>query len=116
MVGGPSITTPIERSKGFHYCLVSYHKDRAALDQYQASPEHHLSVNLGSSLWTQTNDARSVTSKYMWPFNEDLMRFDFETDGALPPSTLGPLIDSQAASPARPSPNFDSSREDSPAR
>ena len=22
----------------------------------------------------------SVTSTYMWPFNDDLMRFDFETD------------------------------------
>lgn len=41
VVGGPSVTDPIERSKGYHYALVSYHKDRAALDQYQASSEHH---------------------------------------------------------------------------
>lgn len=41
VVGGPSITTPIARSKGFNFCLVSYHKDRAALDEYQASQEHH---------------------------------------------------------------------------
>jgi hypothetical protein len=27
-----------------------------------------------------TNALTSVTSKYMWPFNDDLMRFDFETD------------------------------------
>lgn len=97
VVGGPSITTPIERSKGFHYCLISYHKDRAALDQYQASPEHHF-----------------VTSKYMWPFNEDLMRFDFESDSALPPSILGLSVDSSAASSVSPTPNVLSSREGSP--
>ena len=28
----------------------------------------------------QTTDSNSVTSKYMWPFNEDLIRFDFELD------------------------------------
>lgn len=27
------------------------------------------------------DDRNSVTSQYMWPFNEDLIRFDFETDG-----------------------------------
>lgn len=41
VVGGPSVTEPIERSKGYHYALVSYHKDRAALEEYQASSEHH---------------------------------------------------------------------------
>ena len=40
-VGGPSITDPIERSKGFQFALVSYHADRAALEEYQASNEHH---------------------------------------------------------------------------
>ncbi|ETN42545.1 uncharacterized protein HMPREF1541_01702 [Cyphellophora europaea CBS 101466] len=70
-VGGPSITTPAARSQGFQYCLLSYHKDRAALDAYQASAEHHR-----------------VTSQYMWPFNEDLVRFDFETDDGIDaPST-----------------------------
>ncbi|KAJ2976481.1 hypothetical protein NQ176_g4927 [Zarea fungicola] len=61
VVGGPSVTDPIERSKGYHYALVSYHKDRAALDEYQASAEHHR-----------------VTSTYLWPFKEDVTRFDFE--------------------------------------
>ncbi|KAK6212780.1 hypothetical protein LQW54_004869 [Pestalotiopsis sp. IQ-011] len=61
VVGGPSVTDPIEKSKGFEYCLVSYHQDRAALEEYQASKEHH-----------------EVTSKYMFPFKEDLCRFDFE--------------------------------------
>jgi len=46
VVGGPSITTPITRSKGFHFCLLSYHKDAAALDEYQASAEHHQYVVL----------------------------------------------------------------------
>lgn len=41
IVGGPSITDPIEKSKGFEYALLSYHRDREALAQYQASDEHH---------------------------------------------------------------------------
>ncbi|CAK1356587.1 hypothetical protein CB0940_12118 [Cercospora beticola] len=41
IVGGPSITDPTERSKGFHYALLSCHQDRAALEAYQASKEHH---------------------------------------------------------------------------
>ncbi|OAA71836.1 Dimeric alpha-beta barrel [Akanthomyces lecanii RCEF 1005] len=61
VVGGPSVTDPIERSKGYHFALVSYHRDRAALDEYQASSEHHR-----------------VTSTYLWPFKEDVTRFDFE--------------------------------------
>ncbi|KAI1387028.1 uncharacterized protein F4822DRAFT_431896 [Hypoxylon trugodes] len=63
IVGGPSITDPIERSKGFEFALVSYHHDRAALDAYQASKEH---------TW--------VTQTYLFPFKEDLCRFDFEVD------------------------------------
>ena len=41
IVGGPSITQPAERSKGFHYALLSYHRDPEALAEYQASREHH---------------------------------------------------------------------------
>jgi hypothetical protein len=41
IVGGPSITDPAERSKGFHYALLSYHADAEALAAYQASDEHH---------------------------------------------------------------------------
>lgn len=41
IVGGPSISDPIERSKGFQYALLSYHEDRAALEAYQRSQEHH---------------------------------------------------------------------------
>ncbi|XXH00878.1 hypothetical protein Hte_007229 [Hypoxylon texense] len=63
IVGGPSITNPIERSKNFEYALVSYHEDRAALEAYQASKEHK---------W--------VTETYLFPFKEDLCRFDFEVD------------------------------------
>jgi hypothetical protein len=40
IVGGPSVTDPIERSKGFEFALLSYHENRAALDEYQASKEH----------------------------------------------------------------------------
>ncbi|KAJ5407288.1 hypothetical protein N7465_008572 [Penicillium sp. CMV-2018d] len=65
VVGGPSITTPIEKSKGFQYALVSYHENRTALAEYQASSEHER-----------------VTSKYFIPYKEDLVRFDFETDQA----------------------------------
>ncbi|KAH6663705.1 stress responsive A/B barrel domain-containing protein [Halenospora varia] len=63
IVGGPSVTDPIERSKGFQYALVSYHQNMNALEEYQASHEHH---------W--------VTSTYLFPFKEDLCRFDFEVD------------------------------------
>ncbi|KAF4306630.1 hypothetical protein GTA08_BOTSDO05891 [Botryosphaeria dothidea] len=63
IVGGPSITDPIERSQGFQIALLSYHKDRQALSEYQASDEHHR-----------------VTSTYLWPLKEDVVRFDFEVD------------------------------------
>ncbi|KAA8641842.1 hypothetical protein EYZ11_011256 [Aspergillus tanneri] len=45
IVGGPSITDPIERSKGFEIALVSYHENRDALAEYQASDEHHRHVS-----------------------------------------------------------------------
>lgn len=41
IVGGPSITDPIARSKGFQVALLSFHPDAAALVEYQASSEHH---------------------------------------------------------------------------
>ncbi|KAK9375202.1 uncharacterized protein V1513DRAFT_424758 [Lipomyces chichibuensis] len=65
IVGGPSFTDPIVRSKGFHYALLSFHENMDALNEYQASSEHHR-----------------VTSIYLLPFKEDLIRFDFEVDGA----------------------------------
>lgn len=39
-VGGPSLTEPIERSKGFEIALLSLHEDLPALERYQASKEH----------------------------------------------------------------------------
>ena len=44
IVGGPTITEPVERSKGFDFVLLSYHKDIEALRTYQASKEHHWYV------------------------------------------------------------------------
>lgn len=44
IVGGPSVTDPIDRSKGFQIALVSYHENLAALAEYQASQEHHWLV------------------------------------------------------------------------
>lgn len=41
IVGGPSVTDPIDRSKGFEVALLSYHENQAALAEYQASDEHH---------------------------------------------------------------------------
>jgi hypothetical protein len=41
IVGSPSVTDPIERSKGFQIALVSYHENLAALAEYQASEDHH---------------------------------------------------------------------------
>ncbi|RAL08462.1 Dabb family protein [Aspergillus homomorphus CBS 101889] len=63
IVGGPSVTDPIDRSKGFQIGLLSYHENLSALAEYQTSQEHH---------W--------VTSTYMFPYKEDLVRFDFEVD------------------------------------
>ncbi|CEO59190.1 hypothetical protein PMG11_03873 [Penicillium brasilianum] len=63
VVGGPSITDPASKSKGFQYALVSYHEDRVALDAYQASSEHER-----------------VTHAYFIPYREDLVRFDFEVE------------------------------------
>jgi len=51
IVGGPSITQPAERSKGFQYALLSYHRDREALEAYQASDEHHAYVGIRQFLW-----------------------------------------------------------------
>ncbi|CAO2649628.1 Nn.00g070130.m01.CDS01 [Neocucurbitaria sp. VM-36] len=61
LVGGPSITDPIERSKGYEFALVSWHRDRQGLAAYQESAEHHR-----------------VTSEYLWPYKDDVTRFDFE--------------------------------------
>ncbi|KAG9250704.1 stress responsive A/B barrel domain-containing protein [Emericellopsis atlantica] len=62
-VGGTSVTDPIEKSKGFQMALVSVHQDLAALTTYQASKEHER-----------------VTSTWLWPFKEDVTRFDFAVD------------------------------------
>ncbi|KAF4308327.1 hypothetical protein GTA08_BOTSDO04437 [Botryosphaeria dothidea] len=61
IVGGPSVTDPIESSKGYEFALVSYHEDRAALKEYQQSKEH-----------------TEVTSTCLFPYKEDITRFDFE--------------------------------------
>lgn len=39
-VGGPSITDPIDRSKGFEFALLSFHENLEELGKYQASKEH----------------------------------------------------------------------------
>ena len=44
LVGGPSVTTPIEKSQGYEYALVSYHENLEALEEYQLSSEHKWSV------------------------------------------------------------------------
>ena len=44
VVGGPSVTDPIERSKGFEIALLSFHENLQALETYQASKEHHWYV------------------------------------------------------------------------
>ncbi|KAH8787105.1 stress responsive A/B barrel domain-containing protein [Hyaloscypha sp. PMI_1271] len=64
IVGGPSVTDPIEKSKGFDYALLSFHRDREALGEYQASKEHE-----------------EVVSTYLYPYKDDVVRFDFEVDG-----------------------------------
>ncbi|KXJ96068.1 stress responsive A/B barrel domain protein [Microdochium bolleyi] len=63
LVGGPSVTAPIEKSQGYEYALMSYHEDAAALQEYQVSQEHK---------W--------VTETHFHPYKEDLVRFDFVVD------------------------------------
>jgi hypothetical protein len=41
IMSGPSLTTPIEWSKGYEFAFVSYHENLAALKEYQATEEHH---------------------------------------------------------------------------
>lgn len=41
VVGGASLTDPIERSKGFEFALLSLHENLGELEKYQASKEHH---------------------------------------------------------------------------
>ncbi|GFF81727.1 hypothetical protein IFM47457_05568 [Aspergillus lentulus] len=72
VVGGPSVTDPIERSKGFEIALLSFHESMDELQKYQASKEHHCQRG-SSSLATIR-----VTGRYMFPYKEDLVRFDFE--------------------------------------
>lgn len=80
IVGGPSITDPIERSKGFEIALVSYHRDREALTEYQTSKEHHRYITLYFMRKREILTKSRITSTYMFPFKEDLFRFDFEVD------------------------------------
>jgi hypothetical protein len=39
-MSGPSLTDPIQYSKGYEFAFVSYHKNLAALKEYQATDEH----------------------------------------------------------------------------
>ncbi|KAK0612635.1 hypothetical protein B0T17DRAFT_544183 [Bombardia bombarda] len=87
IVGSPSLTDPIEWSKGFEFAMISYHENLASLREYQASKEHHrygpyiqLSI---SHLFDHPTAGwltvfASITSTYMFPFDEDLCSFDFE--------------------------------------
>ncbi|KAL2830287.1 hypothetical protein BDW59DRAFT_158616 [Aspergillus cavernicola] len=63
IVAGPSLTDSIALTQGFEFALVCYHEDLTALQEYQDSKEHHR-----------------VTSTYMFPFDQDLCRFDFEVE------------------------------------
>lgn len=64
IVGGPSVSNPIHSSKGYEFALVSYHEDQKALAVYQGSEEHLSFVNT-----------------YLYPYKEDVVRFDFEVPG-----------------------------------
>ncbi|KAI0455764.1 stress responsive A/B barrel domain protein [Xylaria acuta] len=62
IVGGPSLTDPIELSKGYKFACLSYHENLAALEEYQTSKE-------------QSRDKLP----YKDPLDyEELCRFDFE--------------------------------------
>ena len=82
VVGGPSITDPASKSKGFQYALVSYHEDRAALAAYQASHKHERYVPFATHGMKMGNSNcwLRVTHTYFIPYREDLVRFDFEVE------------------------------------
>jgi hypothetical protein len=40
-MSGPSLTEPVEWSKGYEFAFVSYHENLEALKEYQATEEHH---------------------------------------------------------------------------
>ncbi|KAJ5815690.1 hypothetical protein N7474_007467 [Penicillium riverlandense] len=61
VVGGPSINTPVEKTKGFEITLLSFHENLKKLEEYRDSEEH-----------------QRVTKMYVFPYTEDLLRFDFE--------------------------------------
>ncbi|KAI0468879.1 stress responsive A/B barrel domain protein [Xylaria cf. heliscus] len=64
IVGGPSLTDPIELSKGHKYACISYHENLAALEEYQTSKE-------------QSRDKLP----YKDPLDyESICRFDFEVN------------------------------------
>jgi len=48
IVGGPSVSKPIARSKGFECALVSYYEDEKAVAEYTVSDEHVRYVTLFS--------------------------------------------------------------------
>ncbi|KAB8416395.1 hypothetical protein FH972_024914 [Carpinus fangiana] len=61
VVGGPSISDPPASSQGFQLALLSFHASQAKLREYQQCAEHV-----------------EVVQKYVLPYKEDLIRFDFE--------------------------------------
>ncbi|KAH7397705.1 hypothetical protein BKA64DRAFT_753329 [Cadophora sp. MPI-SDFR-AT-0126] len=63
IVGGPSITDPVSKSKGYDCALVSYHEDLEALREYHVTEEHE-----------------KLKTSYVLPLAESLIRFDFEVD------------------------------------
>ncbi|KAH9893017.1 stress responsive A/B barrel domain protein [Xylariomycetidae sp. FL2044] len=64
-----SVITPVDRSKGFQYKLVSFHKDQSALDEYIKS-DAHLNFN----------------KEHFMPYKGGVIVADFEDpDGMLSP-------------------------------
>jgi hypothetical protein len=69
LVGGPSVTEPRSRSQGYHYCLVSYHQNLKALEEYQASQEHHEYVpfSIHNSINSNQDSIRSTIRRQADP-------------------------------------------------
>ncbi|KAL4994463.1 hypothetical protein BDV10DRAFT_151039 [Aspergillus recurvatus] len=62
VVGGPSVTDPIERSEGFEFGLLSFHESLQDLEQYQPSKEHHRYSSaannyLLTAIWLRTRNS-----------------------------------------------------------
>ncbi|KAJ5164180.1 uncharacterized protein N7500_006010 [Penicillium coprophilum] len=73
VVGGPSINTPPERTKGFEVVLLSLHENMTSYEEYRDSNEHQTNYFILSLFLPD-----SITRTHIFPNTKDILRYDFE--------------------------------------